>query len=68
MSSPLIFVRDERTMPFIPVTAVALDLIHDAERPNRRAYTRSLYLALLQCANEARADRVAVTRKLKLRK
>lgn len=63
MRSPLIFVRDDRTLPFIPVTTEALALIDENERPNRRAYVRSLYLALLQCANETRTDRAEVTRK-----
>jgi hypothetical protein len=48
--SALIFVRDERTLPYVPVTMLALARIDDTVRPNRRAYARSLSLALLQCA------------------
>jgi hypothetical protein len=63
MSSPLLFVRDGRTLPFVPVTAAALEAIAAHTPSRRRAYARSLYMAVLELANEARADRVPVSRK-----
>ena len=70
MSSPLLFVRDGRTLPFVPVTIAALDAIRaTCETPRaggeRRSYPHALatYMALLELANEARADRVAVTQR-----
>lgn len=63
MSSPLVFVRDGRTLPFVPVTAAALVAITQHVPTRRLAYARSLYVALLELANEGRGERVAVTRK-----
>lgn len=60
MSSPLVFVRDGRTLPFVPVTTAALAAIAAAAPPRRLAYARSLYLALLEVANERRSDRAAM--------
>lgn len=62
VSSPLIFVRDGRTLPFIPITTVALQRIRD--RCQKRPYATATYVALLELANEGRADRAAVTQKL----
>lgn len=67
MSSPLLFARDGRRLPFVPVTLAALAAIAAAaeDAPGRRlAYARSLYLALLELANEGRGDRVPVSRKV----
>lgn len=61
--SALVFVREGRTLPFVPVTAAALEALAAAVPARRLAYARSLYLALLELANENRADRAAVTRK-----
>lgn len=58
------FVRDGRTLPFVPVTSAALAAITAAVPARRIAYARSLYLALLELANDNRADRAAVTRKV----
>lgn len=70
MSTPLIFVRDGRTLPFVPVTIAALNAIRQAcELPrddgSRRSYPHALtvYMALLELANEDRSDRIAVTQK-----
>lgn len=63
MSAPLIFVRDGRTLPFVPVTTAALDAIRAGVPAKRLAPARSLYLALLELANEGRGDRVASSRK-----
>lgn len=63
--SALTFVRDGRTLPFVPVTADATGAIRQAceGQPRRLAYARSLYLALLELANQDRTDRVAVSRR-----
>lgn len=63
MSAPLVFVREGRTLPFVPVTMQALRAISDAAPPRRLAYARSMYLALLEHANEQRGDRAALSRK-----
>jgi hypothetical protein len=63
MSAPLIFVRDGRTLPFVPVTQAALAAIAERVPVRRRAYARSLYLALLELTNEARDVRAEVSRK-----
>ena len=59
------FVRDGRTLPFVPVTTAALEAIRAAcaDQPRRLGYARSLYLALLELANAARESRVALSRK-----
>jgi hypothetical protein len=64
------FVRDGRTLPYVPVTVVALDAIRGTcETPRsageRRSYPHALavYIALLELANDERADRVAVTQR-----
>lgn len=62
MSAPLIFVRDGRTLPFVPVSLAALKRIR--ERCEKRPYAVATYMALLELANEDRMDRVAVTQKL----
>jgi hypothetical protein len=62
MSAPLIFVRDGRTLPFVPVTTAALRAIREA-CPQRRPYAVATYMALLELANEERAQRVAVTQR-----
>lgn len=68
--SPLIFVRDGRTLPWIPVSQAALDAIRNTcapageDEPKRNlGAARSTYLALLELANEDRADRVATSQK-----
>jgi hypothetical protein len=61
MSAPLIFVRDGRTLPYIPVTVAALAAIRELKQ--RRAYATATYIALLELANEDRSDRVAVTQR-----
>jgi hypothetical protein len=66
--SPLIFVRDGRTLPYFPVTHNALAAIEiaasaDEEAPRRLAAARSLYLALLEMANRGRSARVPASRK-----
>jgi biotin operon repressor len=68
MSSPLVFVRDGRTLPYIPVTLAALKALRDTcelprEGGERRSYPHALatYMALLELANRDRSDRVALT-------
>jgi hypothetical protein len=68
--SALIFVRDGRTLPYVPVTIAALDAVRaTCEMPRkggeRRSYPHALatYMALLELANNDRADRVAVTQR-----
>jgi hypothetical protein len=61
-AAPLIFVRDGRTLPFVPVTLAALAALDEIPM-RRRAYARSLYLAILELANEARGGSTAVSRK-----
>jgi hypothetical protein len=65
--SPLIFVRDERTLPYFPVTHNALAAIAIADDcsggPKRLAAARSLYLAVLELANEQRSASVPASRK-----
>ncbi len=68
--SALIFVRDGRTLPYLPVTIAALDAIRATcetprEAGERRSYPHAIavYMALLELANEARADRVAITQR-----
>lgn len=63
MSAPLIFVRDGRTLPFVPVTTAALDAIRSVCERRQLPFARSLYLALLEAANDDRSDRVSVSRK-----
>lgn len=70
MSSALIFARDGRTLPFVPVTIAALDAIRDRcaeprQDGHRRSYPHALatYMALLELSNARRADRVAITQK-----
>lgn len=63
MSAPLLFVREGRTLPFVPVTMQALSAIAGAASARRLAYARSMYLALLEHANEHRDDRAALSRK-----
>jgi biotin operon repressor len=60
-TSPLIFVRDGRTLPFVPVTLVALRTIR--EKCEHRAYAIATYMALLELASDARTDRVATAQK-----
>lgn len=67
-SSPLIFVRDGRTLPYFPVTHNALAAIEAAatareDEPVRLAAARSLYLALLELANRDRSARVPASRR-----
>jgi hypothetical protein len=64
------FVRDGRTLAYIPVTLAALTAIRTtSETPRdggaRRSYPHALavYMALLECANRDRADRAAVTQR-----
>lgn len=61
-SSPLLFVRDSRTLPFIPVTVAALVAIRTRVEGNR-PYALATYMSLLELANEARSDRAAVTQR-----
>lgn len=68
------FVRDGRTLPFVPVTLAAMGAIRvvcstprlaaDGSE-SRRSYPHALatYMALLELANDNRADRVAVTQR-----
>jgi hypothetical protein len=71
MSSPLIFVRDGRSLPFFPVTQAALDAIRHAittsppaaGHAKRLPQARSLYLAILELANELRGAEVPASRK-----
>lgn len=58
--SALIFVRDGRTLPFVPITIAAMDAIREAT-PKGRPYAVATYVALLELANQDRADRVAIT-------
>jgi DNA-binding Lrp family transcriptional regulator len=60
--SALVFVRDGRTLPFVPVTIVAMEAVR-AATPKRRPYAVTTYLALLEFANENRADRVALSQR-----
>lgn len=61
-SAPLIFVRDGRTLPYFPVTVAALEAIREHIQKGR-AYAIATYVALLEYANENRADRTAVTQR-----
>ena len=71
-SSPLIYVRDGRTLPFIPVTQASLNAIAaaDAEKsgsesqPSRLAAARSVFLALLELAFEHHGIRVAISNRM----
>jgi hypothetical protein len=60
--SALLFVRDGRTLPFVPITVAALTALRERV-PKRRPYAVATYVALLELANENRADRVAVTQR-----
>lgn len=60
--SALLFVRDGRTLPYVTVTAAALQTIR--ERCEKPPFALAAYMALLELANEDRTDRVAVTQKL----
>jgi biotin operon repressor len=62
VSAPLIFVRDGRTLPFIPVSIAALRRIRAS--CEKRVYATATYMALLELANEDRTDRIAITQKL----
>lgn len=62
MSSPLMFVRDGRTLPFVPVTLAAMAAIRAAVS-RRRPFAVATYVALLELANADRADRVSVTQR-----
>lgn len=64
------FVRDGRTLPFVPVTVEALEALRAVcatpragDGPARRSYPHALatYMALLELANGRRTDRVAIT-------
>lgn len=68
MSSPLIFVRDGRTMPYVPVSTAALEALRaTCAQPRkggeRRSYPHALavYIALLEFANAERGSRVALS-------
>jgi biotin operon repressor len=68
--SALIFVRDGRTLPYIPVTIAALQAIRKTCEQRRADDTRrsfphalATYMALLELANEDRSDRAAVSQK-----
>lgn len=70
VSSSLVFVRDGRTLTFVPITLAALDAIRDRcaeprENGHRRSYPHALatYVAILKLANAHRSDRVAITQK-----
>lgn len=60
--SALMFVRDGRTLPYVPVTIAAMAAIRE-QTPKRRPYAVTTYLALLEFANENRADRVALSQR-----
>ncbi|MCA1571680.1 MAG: GntR family transcriptional regulator [Chloroflexi bacterium] len=60
--SALVFVRDGRTLPFVPVTVAAMQAIRE-RIAKRRPYAMATYVALLEFANENRSDRVAVTQR-----
>lgn len=60
MSSPLMFVRDGRTLAFVPVTVAALEAIR-AVTPKGgpsapRPHVLAVYMALLEIANENRNE------------
>jgi hypothetical protein len=59
--SSLMFVRDGRTLPFVPVTIAAMEAIRAL--PKRRPYAIATYMALLEFANEDRSDRVALAQR-----
>jgi biotin operon repressor len=61
-TSPLLFARDGRTLPFIPVTVAAMRAIRE-RITQRRPVAVATYMTLLELANEDRTDRVAVTQK-----
>lgn len=63
MTAPLMWVRDGRTLPFVPVTHAALTAIAQAVPARRLPYARSMYLALLEVANDERDVRAAVSRR-----
>lgn len=62
VNSPLVFVRDGRTLPFIPVTVAAVGAIRQVDK-RHRSYAGWTYINLLELANEGRSDRVAVTQR-----
>jgi len=63
MSAPLLFARDDRLLPYFPVTLDALAAIAEHVPAKRLAYARSLYLAILEAANKERDSRAAISRK-----
>jgi hypothetical protein len=63
VTSPLLMLRDERKLTFIPITHDALAALKNSVPPRRLAYARSLYIALLEIANDSRGLAVAATRK-----
>lgn len=60
--SALVFVRDGRTLPYVPVTIASQQAIRK-HVPKRRPYAVATYVALLEFANDDRTDRVAVTQR-----
>lgn len=56
------FVRDGRTLPFVPVTVAAMEAIREHVTKGR-PYAVATYLALLEFANEDRSDRVALSQR-----
>lgn len=61
-TSPLVFVRNGRTLPYVPVTVAAMIAIRTRVEGNR-PYALATYMALLEIANEGRSERVAVTQR-----
>lgn len=67
MTTPLVFVRDGRTLPFFPVTVAAMKAI-DEHVTKRKPYAIATYIKLIELANDDRTAQVAVThRRLVLR-
>lgn len=56
------FVRNGRTLPYVPVTVAAMVAIRTRVEGNR-PYALATYIALLEIANEGRSERVAVTQR-----
>lgn len=68
MNSPLVFSRDGRVLPYVPVTLASIGAMHaqsdiPREGGQKRNYPIALatYMALLVLANENRSDRTAIS-------
>jgi hypothetical protein len=56
VTSQAVKIRDRRRLPFVMVTKVALEAIRDGFDPRARPMALSVYLSVVECANEVRSD------------